>query len=65
MQTLQKIRHEGDHPDPGWGKGGGTPQYIAALEKTQLQAARAEITIPDNYTMMIATKAMLSLERFT
>ena len=39
-------------------------QYIAALEKAQLQAARAEMPIPDNYLMMVATKAMLSLERF-
>ena len=40
------------------------PQYIAALEKAQLQAARAEMPIPDNYLMMVATKAMLSSERF-
>ena len=39
-------------------------QYIAALEKAQLQVARAEMPIPDNYLMMVATKAMLSLERF-
>ena len=39
-------------------------QYIAALEKAQLQAARAEMPIPDNYRMMVATKAMLSSERF-
>ena len=39
-------------------------QYIAALEKAQLQAARAEMPIPDNYLMMVATEAMLSLERF-
>ena len=39
-------------------------QYIAALEKAQLQAARAEMPIPNNYLMMLATKAMLSLERF-
>ena len=24
VQNLQKNRHEVDHPDPGWGKGGGT-----------------------------------------
>ena len=41
-----------------------TPQYIVALEKAQLQASRAEIIILDNYLMMVATKAMLSLERF-
>ena len=35
------------------------PQYIAALEKAQMQAARAEMSIPDNYLMMVATKAML------
>ena len=40
------------------------PQYIVALEKAQLQAARAEMPIPDNYLMMVATKAMLSSERF-
>ena len=40
------------------------PQYIAALEKAQLQVARAEMPIPDNYLMMVATKAMLSWERF-
>ena len=40
------------------------PQYIAALEKAQLQTARAEIPIPDNYLIMVATKAMLSSERF-
>ena len=39
-------------------------QYIAALEKAQIQAARADIPIPDNYLMMVATKAMLSSERF-
>ena len=41
------------------------PQYILVLEKLQLQAARAEMPIPDNCLMMVATKAMLSLERFT
>ena len=40
-------------------------QYIVALEKAQLQAARAEMPIPDNYLMMVATKAMLSSEHFT
>ena len=40
------------------------PQYIAALEKAQLQAARVKMPIPDNYLMMMATKAMLSSERF-
>ena len=39
-------------------------KYIAALEKAQLQAARAEILIPDNCLMMVAMKAMLSLEHF-
>ena len=39
-------------------------QYIVVLEKAQLQATRAEMPIPDNYLMMVATKAMLSLERF-
>ena len=39
------------------------PQYIVALEKRQLQAARAEMPILDNYLMMVATKAMLSSER--
>ena len=38
------------------------PQYIATLEKAQLQAARAEMPILDNYLMMVATKAMLSSE---
>ena len=41
------------------------PQYIVALERAQLQAARAEMPIPDNYLMMVATKAMLSSERFS
>ena len=41
------------------------PQYIAALENAQLRAARAEMPIPDNYLMMVATKAILSSERFT
>ena len=40
------------------------PQYIAELEKVQLQAAWAEMPIPYNYLMMVATKAMLSSERF-
>ena len=40
------------------------PQYIVALDKAQLQAVRAEMPIPDNYLMMVATKAMLSSERF-
>ena len=40
------------------------PQYIAALEKSQLQAARAEMPIPDNYLMTVATKAILLSERF-
>ena len=40
------------------------PQYIAALEKAQLQAARAGMPSPDNYLMMVATKAMLLSERF-
>ena len=39
-------------------------QYIVALEKAQLQAARAEMPIPDNYLMMVAMKAVLSSERF-
>ena len=39
-------------------------QYIAAFEKSQLQAARVEMPILDNYLMMVATKAMLLLERF-
>ena len=39
-------------------------QYIAVLEKAQLQAARAEILILDNYLMMLTTKTMLSSERF-
>ena len=39
-------------------------QYIAALEKAQLQATRAEIPILNNYLMMVATKSMLSSERF-
>ena len=34
-------------------------QYIAALEKAQLKADRAEMPILDNYLMMVATKAML------
>ena len=40
------------------------PQYIVALDKAQLQAAMAKMPIPDNYLMMVATKAMLSSERF-
>ena len=40
------------------------PQYILALEKVQLQSARAEMPILDNYLMMVATKAMLLSERF-
>ena len=40
------------------------PQYIVALEKAQLQAARAEMPILDNYLMMVDSKAMLSSERF-
>ena len=40
------------------------PQYIAALEKAHLQAARAEMPIPDKYLMMVATKAMLLSGRF-
>ena len=40
------------------------PQYIAVLDKAHLQADRAEMPIPDNYLMMVATKAMLLLERF-
>ena len=40
------------------------PQYIAALEKAQLQASREEMPIPDNFLMMVVTKAMLSSERF-
>ena len=40
------------------------PKYIAVLEKAQMQAARAEVPIPDNYLMMVATKAMLSSEQF-
>ena len=40
------------------------PQYIAVLEKAQLQAARAEMPILDNYFIMVATKAMLLPERF-
>ena len=40
------------------------PQYIAALEKAQLQAARAEIPIPNNYLIIAARKAMLSSEQF-
>ena len=40
------------------------PKYIAALEKAQLQAARAEMPILDNYLMMVAKKAMLSSELF-
>ena len=39
-------------------------QYIGALEKAQLKAARAEMLIPVNYLMMVATKAMLSSECF-
>ena len=40
------------------------PQYIAALKKVQLQAARAEMPILDNYLMMVITNAMLFPERF-
>ena len=39
-------------------------QYIAVLEKAQLQADRAEMPIPDNYLMMVATEVMLLSERF-
>ena len=41
------------------------PQYNEALEKAQLQAARAEMPIPDNYLMTVTTKAIISLVRFT
>ena len=40
------------------------PQYIASLEKAQLQVARAEMPILDNYLMVVATKAMLLSKRF-
>ena len=40
------------------------PQYIAVMEKAQLQTARAEMHIPDNYLMMLATKAMGPSEQF-
>ena len=40
------------------------PQYIMTLEKAQLQAGSSEIPIPDNYLMMVNTKAMLLSERF-
>ena len=40
------------------------PRYIVVLEKAQLQAARAEIPIQDNYLMMVSTKSMISLEHF-
>ena len=40
------------------------PQYITTLEKARLHAERADMPIPDNYLMMVATKAMLSYERF-
>ena len=40
------------------------PQYIAALDKAQLQVARTEIPILDNYLMVVATKAMLLSKRF-
>ena len=35
------------------------PQYIVALEKAQLQAARAEMPIPDNYLIMVVTNTIL------
>ena len=41
------------------------PQYITALEKAQLKAVRAEMSILDNYLMMVVTKAMLPSERFS
>ena len=37
-------------------------QYIAELQKAQLQAERSDMPIPDNYLIMFATKAMLSSE---
>ena len=40
------------------------PQYIAALEKSQLQTEKADMPILDNYLIMVATKSMLSSERF-
>ena len=40
------------------------PHSTAVLEKAQLQAARAEMPILDNYIMIVVTKAMLLLERF-
>ena len=40
------------------------PQYTAALKKAHLQVARAEMPILDNYLKMVATKVMLSSERF-
>ena len=38
------------------------PQYIAVLEKAQLKAKRADMPIPDNYLMVVATKSILSSE---
>ena len=35
------------------------------LEKAQLQAARAELPIPDNDLMVVTTKAVLLSERFS
>ena len=41
------------------------PQYIAVLEKVELQAARVEMPILDNYLMMVAMKAMILSERLS
>ena len=39
-------------------------QDTTVLEKAQLQVTRPEMPIPNNYLMMVATKVMLSSERF-
>ena len=39
------------------------PQYITALENSQLQEGRVDMPIPENYLMMVATIAMLFSER--
>ena len=43
---------------------GTIPQYIASLEKAQLQTEREDMPIPNNYLRMVAIKAMLLYERF-
>ena len=47
VQTLQKSRHEGDHPNPGWGKGGGTIRRRSAWRCRQGKEPPAGRPTPD------------------